>query len=65
MKLFNVMQGSADVMGDNGYCIGSVAQSMAHRGWWAYNANGRRISEYPNPKRAFAVREVIKANEQA
>ena len=61
IKLQSVMQGSADVM-DCGHFIGSVSHSYSDisskRGWWAYDRNGRRISEYPNQKRDMAVKEV-------
>lgn len=64
MKLFNVMQGSADVMGAEGHCIGSVERRYglgSKAGWYAYNRAGKQISEYPNPKRDMAVREVESA----
>lgn len=60
IKLQSVIQGSADVM-HNGHFIGRVAHSASARAWWAYAPGDKRISQWPNPKRAHAVLEVVNA----
>ena len=52
-------QGEADVVVD-GKKIGWVSHSASARGWWAYNAEGKRIGEFKNHKRDAAVRSLVK-----
>jgi hypothetical protein len=59
-KLQSVQPGSADVM-HNGHYIGCVAHSASARAWWAYDRTGKRLSQWPNPTRGEAIREVARA----
>lgn len=56
-KTKDISQGRADVYLDD-TMVGFVEHSASKRGWWAYDAEGKRISDDINPKRSMAVREV-------
>lgn len=59
VKVRVVGQGEAEVFVD-GKKIGFVSHSASDRGWWAYDANGKRIGEFPDHKRDLSVRSLVK-----
>lgn len=58
--MVNVSQGRADITLD-GREIGFIEYSYSARQWWGYDASGKRISNWPNPHRRDAIRDVVKA----